>query len=121
MSSVTMITRWSCLCFAAVAISGCSHRVADEAGNNYRASGSNPDWTLTIGDSRMVFDRANGRDISVATPRALSRRAGQVYETPTMRVFVSSVERCTESEGQRVEVTVEATTYRGCGTGDTPD
>lgn len=115
------IVKWSCFCFAVMVTSACSHRLADQAGSNVRASGSNPDWTLTISDSRMVFDRADGRDVSVATPREQSGRAGQTYETPEMKVFVATVEKCENAESYRVDVTVEGTTYRGCTVASAPD
>lgn len=84
----------------------------------YRASGSEPFWSLTI-DSRMVYHPADGPDVTVATPSPQSTRAGPMYVTPGMTVRINQFQRCTEPSGAEthdtVTITIGAQTVTGCG------
>lgn len=84
----------------------------------YRARGSEPFWSLRI-DSRMVYDSADGPDVTVATPPPQQTRAGPMYVTPEMTVRINQFRRCTEASGDElhdtVTVTIGAQTVTGCG------
>jgi len=89
----------------------------------YRASGSEPFWSLSLG-SQMVYDSADGPDVTVATPKSQSTRAGPMYVTPQMTVRINQFRRCTAENGEElhdtVEVTIGAQKVSGCGEGDPP-
>jgi uncharacterized membrane protein len=89
----------------------------------YRASGTEPFWSLTIGGGHMVYDSADGPDVTVATPAQQPTRAGYRYVTPEMTVAVNTFQRCEEvNEAQyhdTVRVTVGGQTVTGCGGAET--
>lgn len=89
----------------------------------YHASGSEPFWSLTLG-SRMVYDSADGPDVTVATPKSKPTRVGPMYVTPEMTVRINQFRNCTEPSGEEVHDTVEVTVgtqkVSGCGEGDPP-
>jgi uncharacterized membrane protein len=89
----------------------------------YHASGSEPFWSLTLG-SQMVYDAADGPDITVATPKSKPTRSGPMYVTPEMTVRINQFRRCTEPSGEEVHDTVEiiigTQKVSGCGEGDPP-
>lgn len=89
----------------------------------YHASGTEPFWSLTLG-SQMVYDSADGPDVTVATPHSKSTRSGPMYVTPQMTVRINQFRRCTEASGEEVHDTVEVTIgtqkVSGCGEGDPP-
>ncbi len=85
----------------------------------YRASGSEPFWSLTVTDAEMVYDSADGPDVTVATPPQQPTRAGYRYVTPEMTVAVNNFQRCDAASGEEyhdtVRVTIGAATVTGCG------
>lgn len=89
----------------------------------YRASGSEPFWSLTLG-SQMVYDSADGPDITVATPKSRPTRSGPEYVTPEMTVHINQFRRCTQPSGEEVHDTVTVTIgtqkVSGCGEGKPP-
>jgi uncharacterized membrane protein len=103
-----------------------------EAGNaaagasdaSYHASGTEPFWSLSLGAARMVYDSANGPDVTVATPEPQQTRSGPIYATPQMSVRINRFQRCTEPSGEEVHDTVSVTigtqTVTGCGEGRPP-
>jgi uncharacterized membrane protein len=90
----------------------------------YRASGTEPFWSLTLTDAQMVYDSADGADVTVATPAPQSTRAGPMYVTPQMTVRINQFQRCTEASGEEVHDTVTVTigtqSVTGCGVGHPP-
>jgi len=90
----------------------------------YRASGTEPFWSLTLTDAQMVYDSADGPDVTVATPAPQSTRAGPMYVTPQMTVRINQFQRCTEASGEEVHDTVTVTigtqSVTGCGVGHPP-
>ena len=90
----------------------------------FRASGSEPFWSLTLSSKQMVYDSADGPDITVATPKAQQTRSGPMYVTPELTVRIKVVQNCThedgETEGDTVTVTVGGQTLTGCGNGNPP-
>jgi hypothetical protein len=73
----------------------------------------------------MVYDSADGPDVTVATPKAQQTRSGPMYVTPELKVQVNIVQHCThedgETQGDTVKVTVGGQTLTGCGDGELPD
>ena len=95
-----------------------------DAARAYRASGTEPFWSLTMTDAQMVYDSADGPDVTVATPEPRSTRTGPIYETPEMTVWINQVQRCPDTEGPArqdvVRVTIGAQEVTGCGRGVHP-
>jgi len=89
------------------------------ADGDYRASGTEPFWDLTIGRDMVFTDRGN--DVRVAEPTPPVRRgfAGETYQG--RRLFVNIVHsRCSDGMSDRVypdtvNVTVDGRAFRGCG------
>jgi heat shock protein HslJ len=92
---------------------------ADAVTDAYRASGSEPYWSLTMSDGQMAFASADGTDVTVATPEPQSTRTGPLYETPEMTVHINNFRRCQGADGREyrdtVRVTVGTRTVQGCG------
>lgn len=86
---------------------------------SYSASGTEPFWSLTIGGGRMVYDSADGPDVTVPTPQQQPTRAGYRYVTPEMTVAVNTFQRCDAANGAEyhdtVRITIGAATVTGCG------
>ena len=97
---------------------------AADVAATYRASGTEPFWSLTMTDAQMVYNSADGPDVTVATPEPRSTRTGPVYETPELTVWINQVQRCPDTEGPArqdvVRVTIGAQTVNGCGNGVFP-
>jgi uncharacterized membrane protein len=92
---------------------------AADGGDSYSASGTEPFWSLTIGGGRMVYDSADGPDVTVPTPPQQPTRAGYRYVTAEMTVAVNTFQRCEAANGAEyhdtVRVTIGAATVTGCG------
>ena len=87
--------------------------------DTYRASGIEPFWALTVGGGQMVYDSADGPDITVATPAQQPTRNGYRYVTEQLSVEVTH-RRCTnpmsgENFPDTVHVRAGSQTVRGCG------
>jgi heat shock protein HslJ len=55
----------------------------------YRAVGTEPFWDLTIDERQMVFtDRGNNVAVAQPTPRVIIGFAGEIYQTPRLRVYI---------------------------------
>ncbi|WP_185829223.1 META domain-containing protein [Sphingomonas ginkgonis] len=87
----------------------------------YRASGTEPFWTLTIDPARLVFtDRGTGTSISEATPSSAISSNGESYRSGRLAISVTHTD-CSngmsdETYGDTVEVSVDGgKPYRGCG------
>jgi uncharacterized membrane protein len=96
-----------------------ANAAAAAAEEPYRASGTEPFWSLTIGGGHMTYDSADGPDVTVATPAQQPTRAGYRYVTPEMTVVVNTFQRCeavNEAEyHDTVRVTIGGQTVTGCG------
>ena len=99
---------------------------AESAAAAYRASGTEPFWSLTMTDAQMVYDcgRRPGRHGGDAP----TRRAGApatLFPTPQLTVFVSAFRRLRGRRRARrantVRVTIGGQTVTGCGSGTLPD
>jgi uncharacterized membrane protein len=92
---------------------------AGDGGDRYSASGTEPFWSLAIGDGRMAYDSADGPDVTVPTPAQQPTRAGHRYVTEQMTVVVNTFQRCEAANGAEyhdtVRVTIGGATVTGCG------
>ena len=96
-----------------------ANNAAAAADESYRASGIEPFWAVTIGGGQMVYDSADGPDITVATPAQQPTRNGYRYVTPELVVDVVH-RRCTnpmsgENFPDTVNVRAGSQAVRGCG------
>ncbi|TGX55884.1 META domain-containing protein [Sphingomonas gei] len=85
----------------------------------YRASGTEPFWSLTIDGSTIRYQPAAGRVVSVARPRPTIGFNGENYRTRRLTVDITHVE-CSDGMSDRtyhdtVTINVGGRTLRGCG------
>ena len=92
--------------------------------SDYRASGTEPFWDLTIGRDITFNDRGTGATVVQPTPPVISGVAGDIYRTQRLEVNITHT-RCNDGMSDRsypdtVQVHVDGRLYRGCGgLGDT--
>lgn len=85
----------------------------------YRASGTEPFWSLTIGPKTMRFEAPGRAPVSVPTPRVIHGFAGEIWRT--RRIDVNTNHRpCSDGMSDRrypdtVTVTIDGRRYQGCG------
>ena len=87
--------------------------------SDYRASGTEPFWDLTIGRDMTFTDRGTGLTVVQPTPQAVSGAAGQTYRTQRLEVTITR-RPCSDGMSDRtypdtVQVYVDSRLYRGCG------
>ena len=87
--------------------------------NDYRASGTEPFWDLTIGRDMVFTDRGTGLTVSQRTPQVITGVAGEIYRTQRLEVNIVH-SRCNDGMSDRsypdtVQVYVDGKLYRGCG------
>ncbi len=86
----------------------------------YRALGTEPFWALTITPREMVFEEPNGPTrVIEATPRPIIGVAGEIYQTPRIKVNIVHA-RCSDGMSDRVypdkvQLGVDGASYQGCG------
>jgi len=85
----------------------------------YRALGTEPFWNVTIGGGRMVYEDAERRRISVATPPARPSFNGHRFVTERLTVDVTHG-RCSDGMSDRIYadtvlVLADRRELRGCG------
>ncbi|MBJ6121050.1 META domain-containing protein [Sphingomonas mollis] len=86
---------------------------------DYRASGTEPFWSLTIDDRHIRLEQVSGRPISVAVPKARSTANGRRYVTPAMTVAIVR-KPCSDGMSDRhypdtVTVNLGRRRLQGCG------
>ncbi len=86
---------------------------------DYRASGTEPFWSLTIGARTMRFEAPGRQPVSVATPKVIHGFAGEMWQTRRINVNTNHI-KCSDGMSDRsypdtVTVTVDGRTYKGCG------
>ena len=81
--------------------SGADGNAAAAAATATGASGTEPFWSLAIGGGQMVYDSADGPDVTVPTPPQQPTRAGYRYVTPEMTVAVNTFQRCEAANGAK--------------------
>ncbi len=90
-----------------------------QAQGEYRASGTEPFWSLTIGARTMRFEAPGRPTVSVPTPRVIHGFAGEIWQT--RRIDVNTNHRqCSDGMSDRVypdtvTVRVDGRTFKGCG------
>lgn len=115
---------------AALALSACTMTMPGDDGpggyppppptdQNYRALGTEPFWSVTIADGTMRYQPADGRVVTVPTPRPIVGINGERYQTRRLTVDITHG-RCSDGMSDRtyrdtVRVTVEGRTLNGCG------
>lgn len=86
---------------------------------DYRASGTEPFWSLNIGARTMRFEAAGRAPVTVPTPKVIHGFAGEIWQT--RRIDVNTNHRpCNDGMSDRtypdtVTVTVDGRRYQGCG------
>lgn len=68
--------------------------------NDYRASGTEPFWDLTIGSEMIFTDRGTGLTVAQPTPQVISGVAGETYRTQRLEVNITHV-RCNDGMSDR--------------------
>lgn len=105
------------LTLAALLIAGTA--TAQTRAEPYRALGTEPFWSLTIGRAQMTYSTPEGHPLTVAKPRPIIGMNGELYRTRTMTVDITHV-RCSDGMSDRlfadtVRVTTARGTVNGCG------
>jgi heat shock protein HslJ len=91
------------------------------AQESYRATGTEPFWSLTIDARTMKFEAPERAPVTVATPKVIHGFAGEIWQT--RRIGVNTVHKqCSDGMSDRiyrdtVTVTVDGRRYEGCGGG----
>lgn len=127
-----MMKMLATLPFAALALSACTMTMPGDDGpggypppppsdQNYRALGTEPFWSVTIADGTMRYQPADGRVVTVPTPRPIVGINGERYQTRRLTVDITHV-RCSDGMSDRtypdtVRVTVDGRNLNGCGGG----
>jgi uncharacterized membrane protein len=88
-------------------------------GGGYRALGTEPFWGLTIDASQMVFTQPDAQPVAQPTPRVIVGFAGEIYQTPRIRVNIVHAQ-CSDGMSDRVypdkvQVDVDGRRFEGCG------
>jgi len=91
----------------------------NQAQAGYRASGTEPFWSLTIDARTMRFEAPGRQPVSVATPKVIHGFAGEMWQTRRINVNTNHI-KCSDGMSDRsypdtVTVTVDGRTYKGCG------
>jgi heat shock protein HslJ len=92
---------------------------------DYRASGTEPFWDLTVGSELVFTDRGTGMSISQSTPSPIHGTAGEIYRTQRLEVNIAHTP-CSDGMSDRrypdtVQVYADGKLYRGCGGGNFAD
>ncbi len=87
--------------------------------SEYRASGTEPFWDLTIGRDMVFTDRGTGQQIIQSTPQVTGGVAGDIYRTQRLEVNIVHAP-CNDGMSDRrypdtVQVYADGRLYRGCG------
>ena len=92
---------------------------APPGSSEYRASGTEPFWDLTIGRDMVFTDRGTGQQIIQTTPQVTGGVAGNIYRTQRLEVNIVR-SPCNDGMSDRsypdtVQVYADGRLYRGCG------
>ena len=91
-------------------------------GRDYRAVGTEPFWSVTVQGGRMTYEDAEGRRISVPTPRGISTVDGRVHRSRRLILRIQEGRSCSDGMSDRiyadtVRVSVDGLELDGCGEG----
>ena len=86
---------------------------------DYRASGTEPFWDLTIGRDMVFTDRGTGFTVTQPTPAPINGTAGPIYRSQRLEVNIIR-QPCNDGMSDRsypdtVQVYADGRLYRGCG------
>lgn len=89
------------------------------AASDYRASGTEPFWTVAIEGDQLTYRPLEGPMISARVPVAEVTTGGRRYKTPRITLDIAHV-RCSDGMSDRsypdtVTATVDGRKLRGCG------
>jgi uncharacterized membrane protein len=103
---------------AIAALAGCMS-YPPQSPASYRAVGTEPFWSLEIGEKTIAFTLAGQQPIVQPKPRAIIGIAGEVYRTPRIDANIVHAQ-CSDGMSDRlypdkVQVTVDGRQYNGCG------
>ena len=87
--------------------------------DTYRAGGTEPFWSLTIGGGQMVYHPMEGPDVTAPTPAQQPTRNGYRYVTPQLSVEVVHT-ACNDGMSEEtfadtVHLRVNGEALNGCG------
>ncbi|MEO9600736.1 hypothetical protein [Parasphingorhabdus sp.] len=114
---------------ATLALTGCAEEAAepvvvDKLGD-YEATGTEPGWTVAIGDEKIAFTSQNGKDFTLAVDRAKKTDSGWEVrgfsDTDNINIYITSDTECSDGMSDKVyadTVKVQASesgTLDGCG------
>ena len=85
----------------------------------YRAAGTEPFWSLQIGDRTMTFSEPEKSPVVQATPKVIHGFAGEIYQSPRISVNIVHAP-CSDGMSDRkypdkVQVGVDGRHFEGCG------
>ena len=85
----------------------------------YRATGTEPFWSLTFAEHAITFTAPDAQPVSQPRPRAIIGVAGEIYQTPRIRVNIVHAQ-CSDGMSDRtypdkVQVDVDGRRFEGCG------
>ena len=101
-----------------LALGGCAS-VPALPSQSYHALGTEPFWSLVIGEHEISFTQPEQPPVTQARPRAIVGFAGEIYQTPRIDVNIVHAQ-CSDGMSDRVypdkvQVTVDGKRFNGCG------
>ena len=86
----------------------------------YKALGTEPFWSLSMGSKAFVFEQMDGPTIRQKAPRAKKTRYGHVYWTRRLQVAIVRNQPCSDGMSDYiyrddVKVTADGRAFRGRG------
>src|SRR5690606_9513474 len=109
-----------------LALAACATTGAAPADESYHALGTEPFWSVTIGDGRMRYEAPDEETIEIATPAPRAIANGRRFESARVAMEVT---RETRSDGmsdreyavtERVPCPGDGRTREGCGGASLP-
>jgi uncharacterized membrane protein len=101
-----------------LALGGCAS-VPVAPAQSYHAVGTEPFWSLVIGDREISFTQPEQQPVVQPKPRAIVGFAGEIYQTPRIDVNIVHAQ-CSDGMSDRVypdkvQVSVDGKRFSGCG------
>jgi uncharacterized membrane protein len=101
-----------------LALGGCAS-VPVAPAQSYHAVGTEPFWSLVIGDREISFTQPEQQPVVQPKPRAIVGFAGEIYQTPRIDVNIVHAQ-CSDGMSDRVypdkvQVRVDGKRFSGCG------
>ena len=107
------------IAFALLCTTACATTPPGPATETYRATGTEPFWSVTIANGRMTYEAADGPTLTLPRPEPRTSFNGHRYETSRLTIDVTHAE-CSDGMSDRrypdrVMVMVDGKTLHGCG------